>query len=227
MYHSINDDKNPLSVSKSNFEKQMLYLYKNKYETINFEKLNENIDKKRIVITFDDGYKNLIENALPILKKFNFTAVCFFVSNHIGKYNFWDEKKKNFSKLNLMSLKDIKNWLSNDMSVGSHTSDHYNLRDISENEKIKQIYEPKLFFKKNFNISVDYFSYPFGQYDDSTINTVKKYYKYAVTTKRSRYKKNAFDFCLLPRVAVNKNDGMIKFYLKIKTIYEDIKFNEN
>ena len=126
-----------------------------------------------------------------------------------------------------MNFKDIENWLSNNMSIGSHTSDHYNLKNISEDEKIKQIYESKLFLEKYFKFDINYFSYPFGQYDEKSINIVKKYYKFAVTTKRSRYKKNKFDFCQLPRVAINKNDGMFKFYLKIKTIYEDIKFNED
>jgi len=227
MYHSINDDNNPLSVSKLNFEKQMFFLSKNKFDTIKFEDLDYNIGKKKIIITFDDGYKNLIDNALPILKKYNFTAVCFFVSNHIGQYNFWDENKKNFSKLNLMNLDDIKYWLNNKMLIGSHTSDHFNLKKINLDEKLNQISQPKLFFKKNFQIEIDYFSYPFGQYDNDSLNIVKKYYKYAVTTKRSRYKENKFNTFELPRVSVNKNDGMFKFFLKIKTIYEDIKFNEN
>jgi len=227
MYHSINDDSNPLSISKLNFEKQMYFLSKNKFNTIKFEDLDNNIGKKKIIITFDDGYKNLIKNALPILKKYNFTAVCFFVSNHIAKYNFWDENKKNFSRLDLMNLNDIKYWLDNEMLVGAHTSDHLNLKKVSLDEKSNQILQPKLFFKKNFKIEINYFSYPFGQYDSDSLSIVKKHYKYAVTTKRSRYKKNKFNIFELPRVAVNKNDGMFKFFLKIKTVYEDVKFNEN
>ena len=37
--------------------------------------------KKKFVITFDDGYEDVYENALPILKKYNFQAICFFVTN--------------------------------------------------------------------------------------------------------------------------------------------------
>ena len=40
------------------------------------------------MITFDDGYKDLIINALPLLKKYNFKATCFIVSDLIGKKMF-------------------------------------------------------------------------------------------------------------------------------------------
>ena len=55
----------------------------------------------------------------------------------------------------------------------------------------------------------------------------EKYYKFAVTTKRSRYTKDQFNEYLLPRVSVNKNDSLIKFFLKIKTPYEDIKYKND
>ena len=68
------------------------------------------------------------------------------------------------------------------------------------------------------------FSYPFGQFDNESVEIVKKNYDFAVTTKRSRYEPDKFEFSLLPRIPINKTDSMFKFYLKIKTIYEDIKY---
>ena len=52
----------------------------------------------------------------------------------------------------------------------------------------------------------------------------KDYYDFSVTTKRSRFIKDKFDNNLLPRVPINKSDNLFKFFLKIKTPYEDIKF---
>ena len=61
---------------------------------------------------------------------------------------------------------------------------------------------------------------------DDTIDIVKNNYTFAVTTKRSRFINNKFNSTELPRVPVNKTDNMFKFFLKIKTIYEDIKFKK-
>jgi Predicted xylanase/chitin deacetylase len=110
------------------------------------------------------------------------------------------------------------------MSIGAHTSNHKNLKTLNYDEKYSQIIGPKNYFYKKMSIKIDVFSYPFGSFDDESINLVKKYYSFAVTTKRSRFISNKFNPIELPRVPINKTDSMFKFFLKIKTIYEDIKF---
>ena len=78
MYHSINDDKNPLSVSKSNFEKQMYYLHKNKYQTISFDKLNERNDKKKFIIFLNNIYRFFIVMTKWIREIINVKFKIFF-----------------------------------------------------------------------------------------------------------------------------------------------------
>ena len=234
MYHSIADGNHSLSVSINNFEKQMKFMVNSGYKTINFNDLNniyshiKNEDhKKYFIITFDDGYEDIYTNALPILKKYNFNSVCFFVPDYIGKYNIWDEGRDDFIRLNLMNIEQIKEWHNEGMSLGSHTSSHKNLNKISYDEKLYQIENPKKFFNNVLSLNIDSFSYPFGQYNNESFQIVKNNYNFAVTTKRSRYKKDKFDLCKLPRIPINKSDNIVKFYLKIKTIYEDIKYNDN
>ena len=82
----------------------------------------------------------------------------------------------------------------------------------------------KEYFKKNFDINVESFSYPYGKYNKKIIKFVEKYYKFAVTTKRSRFKFNKFDLLEIPRVPINSNTNIFKFYLKVKTFYEDLNF---
>ena len=118
-YHSISDDNCPLSLKINEFEKQLIYLRNNKYESINFDEINPN-KEKQIIITFDDGYKDLILNSLPLLKKYNFKAICFIVSDLIGKTNKWDEDVDKVSEKQLMSISEIKLWIKNGMKIGSH-----------------------------------------------------------------------------------------------------------
>ena len=99
LYHSISDDNSNISLKLNTFENQIMYLKKNGYTSINFNEIDQN-KKKQIIITFDDGYKDVFVNALPILKKYNFKATCFFVTNLIGQDNNWDIKKKIFKKRN-------------------------------------------------------------------------------------------------------------------------------
>jgi peptidoglycan/xylan/chitin deacetylase (PgdA/CDA1 family) len=225
MYHSISDGIHPLSVSISNFDKQMKFMKNNSYKSINFEELDTLEPKnKYFIITFDDGYEDVFINALPILKKYNFSSICFFVTDYIGKHNIWDDGNNNFAKLKLMDIEKIKIWNNNGMSVGAHTVSHKNLKNLSHNEKYIQIIGPKKFFNTTMSIDIAVFSYPFGSFDKDSIDIVKKNYRFAVTTKRSRFITNKFSQSELPRIPLNKTDNMFKFFLKIKTIYEDIKY---
>ncbi len=228
MYHAIGKNSSNLSISLENFDKQMRYMKKQNYNTISFDKINFNKDKnKHFIITFDDGYENVYYNALPILKKYNFVATCFFVTEYTGSYNVWDERKKNFIKQKLMNIDQIKDWVNSGMLAGSHTLTHPNLKNIPYDNKIKEITESRSYLNKLLSINIDSFSYPFGSYDIESIEIVKKFYKFAVTTNRSRYIKNKFSNNLIPRIPINNNNNLFKFYLKTQTIYEDIKFKQN
>ncbi len=225
MYHSIGSS-NSLSVSINNFEKQMSFMKKNNYKTISFNGLNNlNENLKYFIITFDDGYEDVYDNALPIMKKFGFHAICYFVTNLIGEYNIWDKNLKNFTRLNLMNEEKIRSWLNNGMDVGAHSANHIDLTNLDFTKKKIEIETPKLYLKDTFSIVSDSFSYPFGKFDHDCLNLVKKSFNYAVSTKRSRYKIDKFSKFSLPRIPVNKSTNMFKFFLKIKTPYEDIKFN--
>ena len=135
LYHSIEKDFSGHELNFFDFEKQISYLKRKNYNSI----FADEIDKKKvnkIILTFDDGYKDIITNVLPILKKYNFKAICFIVSNLIGKYNIWDQNKINFKKKELMNKYDINEWLNNGMLIGSHSQNHLNLTKL-DNLNIK------------------------------------------------------------------------------------------
>ena len=222
MYHSIMDNDEQ-SVSVQSFKKQMNLMKTMGYQTIKFNELKDN-NKKKFIITFDDAYENIFINAFPILRKLGFNAICFIVTNKIGAYNDWD--KNEFKKKKLMNFEQISEWLINGFNIGSHTLDHVDLTKLNKNDKINQIINSKKYLNSMFNTKINTFAFPFGSYDDEAQSIINKYYDYAVTTKRSRFVKNKFNNKLLPRVPVSKDDSLFKFFLKIKTPYEDIKFKE-
>jgi len=103
MYHSITDKKpvanqlNPIldiGVHKENFEEQIQYVAKN-YNCIDLptavELLKKNrLPKKSVVITLDDGYKDNLTIALPILKKYNVPATIYITTGLIDRMStFW------------------------------------------------------------------------------------------------------------------------------------------
>lgn len=225
MYHSISDKKNFLSVNTIAFEKQMKFLKNSGYQSINFNEINK-INKKKIIITFDDGYKDNIANALPILNKYNFKATFFIVTNCISKSNIWDVGTKNYNKMELLNYDDINRLLDSNMSLGSHSCNHKNLVTSDPSELEHEIKYSKLFLEKKFNTKISAFSYPYGKLNKKISNIVSTNYEYAVTTIRSRYNHNVHKNNFIPRLHMSNKISNFKFYIKLNTIYEDIKYND-
>src|SRR6266436_798279 len=58
--------------------------------TEGLRRLQSNTRNNSVALTFDDGYLDTFTQALPILKRFGFTATCYLVSDAVGSYNSWD-----------------------------------------------------------------------------------------------------------------------------------------
>ena len=65
-YHSISNEKSFNSINVSEFKKQISYFKEKKFDSIHINETNAQI-KNKIILTFDDGYKDINTHALPIL----------------------------------------------------------------------------------------------------------------------------------------------------------------
>ena len=228
LYHSISNDNSPMSLNINFFENQMKYLKNNGFQTVDFNEIDPNLkSKKQIIITFDDGYKDILNNALPILKKYNFKATSFFVTNLIGQNNSWDVKKKSYIKKEIMNPSDILQWISSGMHIGSHSHNHVDLTKISEEKLLYELEFSKKFLEDKFDNKNNIFCYPYGKVNENVHYHTKKFYNKAVTTNRSRYSLKRHNTHLIPRIDMGKNFSSFKLYLKLETIYEDIKYKKN
>ena len=217
-----------MSLNINFFENQMRDLKNNGFETVDFNEIDTRLkSKKQIIITFDDGYKDILINALPILKKYNFKATSFFVTNLIGQNNSWDVKKKSYIKKEIMNPSDILQWISSGMHIGSHSHNHVDLTKISEEKLLYELEFSKKFLEDKFDNKNNIFCYPYGKVNENVHYHTKKFYSKAVTTNRSRYSLKRHNTHLIPRIDMGKNFSSFKLYLKLETIYEDIKYKKN
>ena len=226
IYHSISNDESSLSLSINEFEKHIIYLKDRNFKTINFDQIN-NTQEKQIIITFDDGYKDLISSVLPILKKHNFNATCFVVSSLLGKKNMWDIGKKNFIQKDLMNLNDIREWVDNGMFIGSHSHNHLDLTSLNNDKITNELTYSKKILEDKIGVKIKNFSYPYGKVNNLVYQKTREIFEKATTTNRGRFDINNHDFHLIPRIDMGKNLSIFKIFLKLETLYEDINFKKN
>ncbi len=138
-------------------------------------------NEHRLVLTFDDGYRNVLREALPVLKEFGIQAMHYLVPGHIGGFNDWDAQNGE-AREPLMSEGEIREWIAAGQQIGSHTVTHAWLTRLSVAEARREIFESKRMLEDRFGIGVDHFCYPYGDWNTTVRELVLEAgYKSATT----------------------------------------------
>jgi peptidoglycan/xylan/chitin deacetylase (PgdA/CDA1 family) len=117
--------------------------------------------RNKFVITFDDGCRDVFEQALAILSRQRCPAIQFIVSDFIGKRAEWDVVKGDVPE-SLMDQAEIKEWLAAGHQIGSHSATHPNLKRLPPSDAREEIFASKKRLEDSFGVAVQHFCYPFG-----------------------------------------------------------------
>ena len=187
------------------FQDQMNYLKENNYKTLFLSQLSSAYKYENpIIITFDDGYKGVYENAFPILKSLGLKATVFMISDNINEKEYYMNQKSmlEMSKSNLIE-------------IGSHSVTHPDLTSLSQKELDNELSTSKSNLEKIIGKKVNCFSYPMGKYNDTVITATKKYYEYAVTTDEGPEYSKKINPVKLKRIKIYRKLFLINFVDKI------------
>lgn len=84
-FHRVNDEHDPFfpAMDTALFDRQMRYLARH-YEVVSLAQMLQRLDDRvpgdMLAITFDDGYRDNLENALPILERYGLPATIFLTT---------------------------------------------------------------------------------------------------------------------------------------------------
>jgi peptidoglycan/xylan/chitin deacetylase (PgdA/CDA1 family) len=147
IYHRFGEDKYPTTnISVDRFQEQMEFLKAHNYKVIPLQQLVDSLNQgiklpeRGVVITIDDGYKSVYENAWPILKKYGFPFTVFLYAkateNKHWNYMTWsqirelksagvDFQNHGFAHEHLafkpegMDIEEYKSWIRADLAVST------------------------------------------------------------------------------------------------------------
>jgi peptidoglycan/xylan/chitin deacetylase (PgdA/CDA1 family) len=229
MYHQI--DRPPargtalrgLIVSPQSFARQMRALRWLGFQALSMADLQPYLRGEKhgrvVGLTFDDGYQNNLQYALPVLQKHGFTATCYGVSSMIGGTNRWDYGK--VAEKPLMTLGNWQRWRDAGMDIGSHTRTHPKLTKLSSDDARDQIANSRHELESALACQVQHFCYPYGDYaPEHRDMVIAAGYLSATTTRRGRTHAGC-DAYALPRIMVARATHLLQFAAKVMTDYED------
>jgi len=198
MYHHILPENGFLSISVRDFERQAKLLAEKGYRTLNaeeffaFKKGEYSPPKKSVLLTFDDGWRDVYFYAYPIMKKYRLRGIVFLVTSwveraSIKKAEFFPHSHKECKNLvKKEPERVVLNWkevekMQDVFDFHSHTHTHFE-DDICLKEEFELSRE---LLKEKLGIESKHLCWPRGFYDERLLSLAKTCgYEIFYTTER-------------------------------------------
>ena len=217
-YHRISDERDALAVTPAAFGRQMKALAASGQRVVDLYEIDDlalEADEAAIALTFDDGYRDVLEHALPMLREHGFPSTVFVVPGAIAGV-------ATFSWYRAGAMPPLAGWdeLRAQESAGlvhfePHTMTHPVLTTISLEHARSEIAESKQVVEEELGRPARIFCYPGGYYSPREVDLVRECgYRAAVTCE---FGANAAPFAHneLRRTIVERSDPLWLFRARL------------
>jgi peptidoglycan/xylan/chitin deacetylase (PgdA/CDA1 family) len=175
VYHNLGAQASGRLVqSAATFEQQMRYLKTEGYraltlaEFLEFTRLNRQVPRKSVVLSFDDGYKSFKQYAYPVLKQLGFAATLFVYTDYVG------------AGRNALSWQELKDLQAEGFEIQAHSKTHSDLRRAPGETQSQfdqrmqaELALPRDVFRRRLGQTPDAIAYPYGRWDADVLKEVK------------------------------------------------------
>ena len=171
-----------LYVGGSLFRRQLLELKAAGFVSGSFDAPAEPPHGRRVILTFDDGYVNVLKHGIGPLAETGFTAIQFLPSSMLGRCNEWDVAHGEAPEP-IMNAGQVREWLAAGHAIGSHTCTHARLTTLPVETAREEVSASKKRLEDEFGCAIDHFCYPYGDWNQSVRDMVEAAgYRTACTT---------------------------------------------
>jgi len=212
-YHSVGEEQ------KERFARQMDVL-KKIAKPVSIEEKNIPDDSTYLVsITFDDGFRSVRVNALPVLNERNIPCTIFIPTGYMGQHPSWHMSEDDPDRQETVMTPDELREIENDMVIiGSHTVSHPRLSQMDRENAMKEMDQSKKELEEILHHPVTWISFPHGDYDDKILSMAKQIGYTRVFSINPFLYDSQNDFCI-GRCKADPNDWMLEFRLKAVGAY--------
>lgn len=216
-YHRISKKgRSPFTIPPDVFEKQMRFLFEKGYTVLSLRRLvsylrllrrgrvgKARLPRKAVVITFDDNYTSVYKVALPILRKYRFSATNFVYTRFMtaGRWRIYRR----------LSPREI--------DIQSHTHNHVDLAQRLEGESdtkykrrlFQEMRDARVFISKKLGREVRYLAYPYGTYNKTVIRIARLSGYWAMFSALGGYVTASSRLEAIPRFTMFRDFDLKKF----------------
>lgn len=227
MYHRIGDAHNDWEakycVSPQLFSEQMRMLAAQGMRACTIDDFivwlngGRSLPEGSFLLTFDDGYLGVYEHAVSVLKKLDWPATIFLVSQLIGKEDQWCRAENpSGTTYPLLTPEHIRSMRMDGFSFHSHTRQHSDLPTLSDAQLKDELSGSKQDLEDMLGEPVPYLAYPFGHHDERVLSSANQADYVAAFSARPGFNRVGADRFRIRRLDIYGTDTPAMLMRKIK-----------
>jgi peptidoglycan/xylan/chitin deacetylase (PgdA/CDA1 family) len=218
-YHRVSDDRDPLAIAPRRFVAQMDLLRDEGYRVIDVGEAarllaeGERLDRG-VALSFDDGFRDIAEHALPVLEQRGFRATVFVATGVVdgtARFSWYERQPPVLSWADIVAL-DARSAFS----FEAHTITHPNLTALEAGAAEREIAGSKHALETRLGRTVSAFCYPAGLYGERERRLVARAGFTVAASCEPGANAPGCDPLALRRTAIDGSDRLADFRAKLE-----------
>jgi peptidoglycan/xylan/chitin deacetylase (PgdA/CDA1 family) len=240
-YHAVSPSwESFLAVEPERLDEQVRLLLRRGYEAKTLSQALAEPGPRTLVVTFDDGYRSILERGLPVLGELGVPATVFVPTDLIDEAGLFsslpaEQMPGDEEELRCMSWSQVRSLLDEGWEVGSHTCTHPHLPELGDERLGAELARSRAVCEERLDRPCETIAYPFGSYDRRVIDAAAAAgYRLAVTLESRMFEPiSGRGFLDLPREGIFRETRRTKFLantsrfvrrMRLAPLYEKLAF---
>ena len=208
-------------ITPKKFESHIRWLARRRYTSITLDMLLEArsnralLPRRPVIITFDDGFRDCIDFAAPILQGHGFTAIFFLVSGLMERTSTWLLRDRGI-ELPLASWSDAQRLIDAGFQCGSHTVTHPRLSLLDPAACQYELAESRRMLEDRLGTAITHLAFPHGSYTEDVARAAASAGKHSACSVRIGLSQPSDDLLALHRVPIDGREPLFDFACKVR-----------
>lgn len=214
VYHTISSPPEALpgdiDISPERFERQLQWLSRWRRVSRLVETLRATESDRLTAITFDDGFRDNLYVALPLLERYELPMTLFVTAGFVGLDGY-------------LSAEELREMARHPLiTIGAHGLTHPHFNELTNGEALHELVESKKMLQEIVGGTVDYMAWPYGECDQrlEELSEASGYRASWSVWKGTNSRHSRW------RVPLGRRDNMPRFIAKVSGAYFPTKFVE-
>lgn len=198
-FHSIDDRDSVLSFSPGYFSLLLESLAANNIPVCDLATLLDPATPAGVALTFDDGMRSVLRNALPVLRDHAAPAHVFVATRAIGSDSDWPQDGHGIAPYEMLNWRELEQLQAGGIYIESHTHSHPDMRSLGVAQMQDECEQADNRVEQRLGRRPRFFAYPFGYHNTQVRDFARAHYQATVTTELRTLRRDE-DRAALPRL---------------------------